>query len=76
MILQLHNLYRTTGGEERAVDDLLWLVREHLDEDVELLARDSGRMGRGRATAGMLAGGLRPYSAPTVAHPRGQWRAK
>ena len=30
MILLLHNRYRTTGGEERVVDDLLWLVREHL----------------------------------------------
>src|SRR2546423_8724817 len=60
MILQLHTRYRTTGGEERAVDDLLWLVREHLGEDVELLARDSARLGPARATAGMLAGGLDP----------------
>jgi glycosyltransferase involved in cell wall biosynthesis len=60
MILQLHNRYRTTGGEERAVDDLLWLVREHLGEDAELLARDSGGMGRARAAAGMLGGGLHP----------------
>ena len=30
MILFLHNRYRTTGGEERVVEDLLWLVREHL----------------------------------------------
>src|SRR5919197_1633244 len=60
MILQLHNRYRTTGGEERAVDDLLWLVREHLGEDVELLTRDSGQLGAARAAAGMLAGGLRP----------------
>jgi glycosyltransferase involved in cell wall biosynthesis len=60
MILQLHNRYRTTGGEERAVDDLLWLVREHLGEDAELLSRDSGGLGRARAAAGMLGGGLRP----------------
>ncbi len=33
MILFLHNRYRTTGGEERVVDDLLWLVREQLGED-------------------------------------------
>ena len=32
LILFLHNRYRTTGGEERAVDDLLWLVREKLGE--------------------------------------------
>jgi glycosyltransferase involved in cell wall biosynthesis len=60
MILLLHNRYRTTGGEERAVDDLLWLVREHLGEDAELLSRDSSRLGRARAAAGMLAGGLEP----------------
>ncbi len=30
MVLFLHNRYRTTGGEERVVDDLLWLVRERL----------------------------------------------
>src|SRR5207302_11317411 len=60
MILLLHNRYRTTGGEERAVDDLLWLLRERLGEDAELLARDSADLGRGRAAAGMLAGGLHP----------------
>jgi glycosyltransferase involved in cell wall biosynthesis len=60
MILLLHNRYRTTGGEERAVDDLLWLLRERLGEDAELLARDSADLGRGRAAAGMLAGGLDP----------------
>ena len=41
MILFLHNRYRTTGGEERVVEDLLWLVREHLGEDARLLTRDS-----------------------------------
>ncbi len=60
MILFLHNSYRTTGGEERVVDDLLWLVREHLGEDVELLARDSAGLSRPRAAAGLLRGGLRP----------------
>ena len=30
MVLFLHNRYRTTGGEERAVEDLMWLVRERL----------------------------------------------
>ena len=43
MILFLHHRYRSTGGEERAVQDLLWLVRERLGEDAELLARDSSR---------------------------------
>ena len=60
MILFLHNRYRTTGGEERVVEDLLWLVREHLGEDAELLARDSATIGRARAAAGLLGGGLAP----------------
>jgi glycosyltransferase involved in cell wall biosynthesis len=60
VILVLHNRYRTTGGEERAVADLLWLARERLGEDVELLERDSAMLGRGRAAAGMLGGGLAP----------------
>lgn len=60
VILFLHNRYRSSGGEERAVSDFLWLVREHLGEEVELLERDSALLGRGRAAAGMLGGGLRP----------------
>src|ERR1700733_7809958 len=60
VILFLHNRYRASGGEERAVEDLLWLVREHLGEDAELLERDSAVLGRAAAAAGMLRGGLRP----------------
>jgi glycosyltransferase involved in cell wall biosynthesis len=60
MILFLHNRYRTTGGEERVVEDLLWLVREHLGEDAELLERDSATLGRGGAALGLLRGGLAP----------------
>ncbi len=60
MVLFLHNRYRTTGGEERVVEDLLWLVREHLDEPAELLERDSARIGRSAAALGLLAGGLAP----------------
>jgi glycosyltransferase involved in cell wall biosynthesis len=60
LILVLHNRYRTTGGEERAVEDLLWLIRERLGEDAELLARDSALVGRAAAAAGLLGGGLRP----------------
>src|SRR4051812_21574756 len=60
VVLFLHNRYRTTGGEERAVDDLLWLVREHLGEDAELLARDSAQLGRARAAAALLGGGMQP----------------
>ncbi|MEA2193969.1 MAG: hypothetical protein QOG42_403 [Solirubrobacteraceae bacterium] len=60
MILFLHNRYRTTGGEERVVEDLLWLAREHLGEDARLLTRDSATIGRVRAAAGLLGGGLGP----------------
>lgn len=38
----------------------MWVVREHLGEDAELLARDAAVMGRTRAAAGLLRGGLRP----------------
>jgi glycosyltransferase involved in cell wall biosynthesis len=60
VILFLHNRYRVPGGEERVVADLAWLVREHLGEDAEVLERDSAALGRARATAGLLAGGLEP----------------
>lgn len=60
MVLFLHNRYRTVGGEERAVEDLLWLVREHLGEPAELLTRDSTDTGRAGAALGLLRGGLEP----------------
>jgi len=60
VVLFLHNRYRTTGGEERVVDDLLAVVREHLGEPAQLLARDSATLGRGRAAVGLLRGGLEP----------------
>jgi glycosyltransferase involved in cell wall biosynthesis len=60
MVLFLHNRYRTAGGEERVVDDLMWLVRERLAEPAQLLARESVELGRGRAAAGLLRGGLQP----------------
>jgi glycosyltransferase involved in cell wall biosynthesis len=60
VILFLHSRYRTTGGEERAVEDLAWLAREHLGEEVEVLERDSALLGRARAAAGLLRGGLAP----------------
>jgi glycosyltransferase involved in cell wall biosynthesis len=73
VILVLHNRYRTTGGEERTVEDLLWLVREQLGEDAELLERDSQRIGRGRAALGLLRGGLEPEA---VAHAVRRTRAR
>lgn len=60
MILFLHHRYRTTGGEERVVDDLAWLLREHVGEDVEVLVRDSSSTSGARAAAGLLRGGLDP----------------
>src|SRR5215210_5651182 len=60
MVLFLHNRYRVRGGEERVVEDLLWLVRRHLLQDAQLLERDSASLGRGRAAVGLLGGGLRP----------------
>ncbi len=60
MVLFLHHRYRTVGGEERAVDDLLWLAREHLGLEAELLERDSTLLGSARAARGLLAGGLDP----------------
>ncbi len=73
MILFLHNRYRAPGGEERVVDDLMWLVRERMGEPAELLARGPvagdpilaaergvGAAGRGQAAAGLLRGGLHP----------------
>ena len=65
MILLLHNRYRLPGGEERAVDDLAWLIREHLGEEAELLQRDSAALGSRRAALGLLRGGLAPED---VAH--------
>ncbi len=58
VILLLHNRYRVPGGEERAVEDLAWLIPAHLGEEAHVLTRDSSELGAGRAAAGLLAGGL------------------
>jgi len=60
MVLFLHHRYRTTGGEERVVDDLRRLVRERLGEEAELVTRASAGLGAGRAAAGLVGGGLEP----------------
>lgn len=60
MILFLHNRYRTTGGEERAVHDLVWLVQERLGRPAELLERDSKDLRAKDAARGLLTGGLDP----------------
>jgi glycosyltransferase involved in cell wall biosynthesis len=71
VVLFLHNRYRTTGGEERVVDDLLWLVRERLGEPVELLTRSSEELGRRRAALGLLRGGLDPDEVRRAVSERG-----
>src|SRR5215213_10983191 len=73
MILLLHNRYRLAGGEERAVADLAWLIREHLGEDAEVLERDSAVLGNRRAAVGLLGGGLAPED---VAHAVRRTRAR
>jgi len=88
VILVLHNRYRTTGGEERVVEDQMWLARELLGEDVELLSRDSGALSKSRAAVALLRGGIEPEDvaaavrrtgARVVAahnvHPAFGWRA-
>jgi glycosyltransferase involved in cell wall biosynthesis len=60
VILLLHNRYRVPGGEERAVEDLAWLIRSELGEEAEILERDSAALGRGSAALGLLRGGLAP----------------
>src|SRR4051795_2077468 len=60
LILLLHNRYRVPGGEERAVEDLAWLIREHLGEEVEVLERDSSALSQRDAAEGLLRGGLAP----------------
>lgn len=60
MILLLHNAYRVRGGEERAVDDLAWLIPAELGEPVTVLGRDSAHTTPARAAAGLLRGGLAP----------------
>ncbi|HEV7943945.1 MAG TPA: glycosyltransferase family 4 protein [Solirubrobacteraceae bacterium] len=60
MILFLHNRYRTAGGEERAVEDLIWLVQDRLGEPARLIGRDSASLPRSRAAIALLRGGERP----------------
>src|SRR5437588_2610280 len=71
MVLFLHNRYRTTGGEERVVDDLMWLVSARLGREAHLLTRDSASLaaaplGRSRAAIALLRGGLHPDDVATA----------
>jgi glycosyltransferase involved in cell wall biosynthesis len=58
VILLLHNDYRVRGGEERAVEDLRWLIAHELDEPVEVLRRDSRRVTARGAAGALLRGGV------------------
>jgi glycosyltransferase involved in cell wall biosynthesis len=60
VILLLHNRYRTLGGEERVVQELLRILPEQLGEETRLLERDSAALSRAQAARGMLRGGLDP----------------
>jgi len=88
MILLLHNRYRVPGGEERAVEDLAWLIGAELGEEARVLERESAALGSARATLGLLRGGLDPAAVGAAVretgarvlhahnvHPSFGWRA-
>jgi len=58
-VLLLHNRYRLTGGEERAVASARDLLRAR-GHEVELLERSSASAGRLRAARGIVGGGVDP----------------
>src|SRR5258708_1425613 len=58
-VLLLHNRYRLTGGEERAVASVLDLLRLR-GHEAELLERSSSSAGRLQAARGIIAGGIDP----------------
>ena len=66
MILLLHNRYRTLGGEERVVDDLLRIIPAQLGEPAELLERRSEDLSRRAGAVGVLRGGLDPADVVRV----------
>jgi glycosyltransferase involved in cell wall biosynthesis len=71
VVLFVHNRYRTTGGEERAVEELAWVVRERLGEPVQLLARDSGELDRRAAAFALLRGGSDPDAVASAVRSSG-----
>ncbi|HWT93554.1 MAG TPA: hypothetical protein VN238_11190, partial [Solirubrobacteraceae bacterium] len=71
MILFLHNVYRTTGGEERVVEDLRWLAEERLGRGTALLERDSAELGARGAATGLLRGGLDEDAVATAVREHG-----
>ena len=86
-VLLLHNRYRAEGGEERAVADLMSLLRAR-GHEVALLERSSAAVGsvsaarallRGGADPGEVAAAVRSMGADVVhahnVHPMFGWRA-
>jgi glycosyltransferase involved in cell wall biosynthesis len=76
------------GGEERAVDDLAWLIPTELAEEARVFERSSDAFGAGRAALGLLRGGLDPAEVRALVrdtgarvvhahnvHPSFGWRA-
>jgi glycosyltransferase involved in cell wall biosynthesis len=57
VILFLHNRYRTAGGEERALEALMAVVRDELGEPAQLLERPA-TASAAQAARGLLRGGL------------------
>ena len=66
----MHNRYRASGGEERAVADTAGLLRRR-GHEVEVLERSSQGLGRGAAAHGLLAGGVDPDEVVEVVRQRG-----
>jgi glycosyltransferase involved in cell wall biosynthesis len=60
VIALLHHRYRHAGGEERAVEDLRWLIGSQLREDVTTIERASDEVSARQAARGLLTGGTRP----------------
>ncbi|MDQ6731416.1 MAG: glycosyltransferase, partial [Actinomycetota bacterium] len=58
-IVMLHNRYRQPGGEERAVGDLVTLLRDR-GHEVELIERASDDASASRAARALLTGGVDP----------------
>lgn len=83
----LHNRYRATGGEERAVSNLVEMLSRR-GHAVRLLQRASADAGRAQAARGLLSGGVDPDEVASAAaafeaevvhahnvHPLFGWRA-
>jgi glycosyltransferase involved in cell wall biosynthesis len=71
-ILMLHNRYRATGGEERAVLNLVEMLSRR-GHTVRLLERSSAELGRVVAARALTRGGVDPGEVAAAVH---QFRAE